>query len=107
MYSLARSYSSISKFEVSLAFYRRVLNERKRTLGEDSSEVAICYQAMGTTLALQGQYDKGLEVCYKGLRLIKKNHKENDPIMVESFSCMGQIYSERRQYEKALLHYTK
>lgn len=107
MYSLARSLSLNSKFDISLAIYRKVLNERKRTLGEDSHEVAMCYQAMGTTLALQGQYDKGLEACYEGLRLIRKNHREKDPIMFESFLCMGQIYSESRQYEKALLHYTK
>ncbi|MDR0919013.1 MAG: tetratricopeptide repeat protein [Oscillospiraceae bacterium] len=58
--------------------YEKSLKIYKKIFGEEDTNVAIGYKAIGSTYSDKNEYDKALDYCFKALEILKKFLYEED-----------------------------
>ena len=75
--------------------------------GENSKEVAACYNNIGLTYSSQGYYQKALEYHQKALNIFLKVLGKRHPDVATCCNNMGTIYYYQGDYQRALEHLQK
>ena len=100
-------YWNLADYEKSLNQLWTILEEGKKNLGENHSEVARSYSNIGIVYGRQGTYKAALENYQKGLKIYLNTIGENHSDVARIYHNMGLIYKNQGVYETALENYQK
>jgi tetratricopeptide (TPR) repeat protein len=81
----------LCEYHWALEFYRKALEIKKKTLGEEHSDVANAYSNMAVVLRSQGKLDDAMELYRKALEIKKKTLGEDHSSVAETYNNMGLV----------------
>ncbi|MDE6265439.1 MAG: tetratricopeptide repeat protein, partial [Paramuribaculum sp.] len=97
----------LANYNEALNLFHQALFISKEKYGENHSDVAKCYNNIGSVYNDQGKLDEALEYYNKALQIWLGLFGENHPGIATSYNSIGGIYSEQGNLEKALEYYNK
>lgn len=95
------------KYQAALEVALQAAELSKRLFGEQSAEVATCYNEIGTAYSLLGNYKVALEYFSKGLAIHETVLGADHISTVISCNNVGSVYDYLGDYDSALSCYSK
>ena len=90
-----------------LEYFEKALAIRKKTLGEEHTDVAESHNNLGVVYSHLAEYNKAEEHYEKALFIWKKIYGEEHAHVASSYNNLGTVFSHRGKYSKAKELYEK
>ncbi len=95
------------KYTEAIAYYRKSLKIKQKTLPENHPSLATSYGNIGLAYDNMGEYSKALSYYEKALEILQKTLPANHPNLATSYNNIGLVYDNMGEYSKALSYYEK
>lgn len=105
LYNIARILRRLGNHNNAVETYQKALNIYIKMLGEEHTEVASVYEAIGNCFKSAMELDKAMEYYLKSLELRKKLLGEQHRVVAQSYFNIGLIFSSKKEYGEALRAY--
>ena len=90
-----------------LEYFEKALAIRKKTLGEEHTDVAESHNNLGVVYSHLAEYNEAKEHYEKALFIWKKIYGEEHAHVASSYNNLGTVFSHRGKYSKAKRKYEK
>ena len=90
-----------------LEYFEKALAIRKKTLGEEHTDVAESHNNLGVVYSHLAEYNEAKEHYEKALFIWKKIYGEEHAHVASSYNNLGTVFSHRGKYSKAKELYEK
>ena len=92
-------------YDLALKYCNRALHIAEKN--NDSIDIAISYNNIGSVYSDKGDYDKALEYYNKALTIWKSKLGEEHTDVARSYNNIGLVYQAKSDYDKALKYFNK
>jgi serine/threonine-protein kinase len=100
LFNIGRAYISLGAYDQAEPLLARAYGLRKKSLGEDNTDVTDALMAWAQSLRLQGEYTKAEPLYRQALVTYQKKLGEHNSQVLESYSALGEcLYLENRDSE--------
>ena len=97
----------MADYPKAMSVYKKALHHARKQSGEESQDVALCYNNIGLVYDEQGDYSSALEYHQKVLSMQQDFFGEQHPNVASSYNNIGQFYYNNGNYRKAMEYYEK
>lgn len=98
---LAAQYYSKGEYEKSLVLFKRSLDQKTETLGENHPAVATIMNNLASILASLGRYDEAVPLYEKSLKIKQETLPVNSMSIATSMQNLATIYSSQNRFKDA------
>ena len=99
---IAELYKNCAKYDDSLRLYDKILQIRKKALGDEHLDTATAYNEIAVVCSHQGDYPKALELHEKALAINERALGKEHPDTAATYNNIALVYSSQGDYPKAL-----
>ncbi len=100
-------YQYIGDYNKALSYFQTVLNSAKEKYGEESNEVANCYNNLGITCDELGNYPQSMEYHQKSIAIRKMVLGEDHFDVASCYNNIGNVFVSMGNYSEALENHQK
>jgi len=104
---IAELYKNCARYDDSLKLYEKVLQIRKKVLGDEHLDTATAYNNIAFLYDSQGDYPKALEWYGKALAIRERVLGKEHPDTATTYNNIAGVYYNQGDYPKALEWYEK
>ena len=98
--NIGNAYSTLGHYDQAERLLERAYALRRKTLGDENTEVADTLFNLATAIRLQGQYQKAEPFFRQALAIRERKLGEHNMTVAESFSALGEcLYLENKDAE--------
>ncbi len=107
LHKAGRLYERQGSYDEALEFYKKSLEIKLKTLGEEHPSTATTYDNIGQVHSNKGSYDEALKFYKKSLEITLKILGDENPSTATTYNNIGQVHSNKDSYDEALKFYKK
>jgi serine/threonine-protein kinase len=100
--NLGRIYDKLGKFDQAESLLRSAVDERKRSFGDDSPEVAEGLVALSLVRTDAGHLEDAEKLARQGLEMDRRHLREDHPAVAKALLAYGQVLAQRGAYGSAI-----
>ena len=90
-----------------MQYYQRALQIHTQIHGQNSSQVAMCYNNMAIVYVSQTDFDQAMQYYQSALQIYIQIYGQNSADVADCFIGMADVYQEQTDFDQAIQYYQR